>query len=398
MERMPGSEADWVRRREGNKTLLETTQVDPTTGVTTTWRKDLRYFTESRTDQLPNNPLYRYISRRSRPVQGEVSYSIGFHHGGLHKSINLSEDDLGLPELEMHVADEAETNHFFATYNGNNLSRIRVHHNSLDLHSTYQEILQHPLRENIQELAQLCRTEGVVAAFNPEMGIFHDVVDTTQEAYLQFAKNHRRDKINEAMRNWSDEEKGRAMHDVTIVVEGMTRQALLNFYDREEMTPIISELTELVIAELPFDYYSKERLQRSLLINDALKHRVAWILTANRDKHERLSDFTANFHLDQNPEGVIQVEIEDSQQEVIHRGQFRLGGKFRYEDYDYQILKAGENSMSASVTGILKREHELHIIVPARIDLQEFSTLIKTAESSGWERALEVADINYSKT
>lgn len=401
LDLMPHPRSDWKRQRKADRIRLECTQEDPLTGVTTVWCKDLRFFRESRTDRLPNNPLYRYVSRRVEPdaLPKEPDYVIESHTDGLHKEVSL-EPDVALSSwrIMLQIADESARDFFIATYKGKGLHQIRVHHNSTDLMVAYQANTEQPLPQNLKALAELCRIEGAVAVFTPEIGPLHDEPDTTQKQYLDYAKDLPEIKAAEVMKAWSEEEKTQAKLEVEVVVGGAMGEHLKNDYGQEEIDTITARLIDTVTGDLPFDFNTKEDIyQRMEIIADLLVSNVAMLLTSNRDKYESLSDFTANFYFDQEDKDMVSVVIEDSDFEVIHRGHLRFCEQYRYQEHDYGIYRDSQNRVIAEVSGILRPKPKLQIAVPEEIDLERFVKYIRLPDAIGWERALEVADIDYIK-
>lgn len=402
MDLMPGPGSDWKRRRrEDGVIILENTAVDPTTGVTTTWSKDLKYFRESRTDRLPNSPLYRYISRIARPgtIPYEPAYVIEELANGLHKEINLEPNTPLLSRgVELYIADETVQDCFFAKYKGNKLHEIRIYHNSMDLISVYQTLIEQPLPENLQALAQLCRIEGVIVAFNPYIGPVHGELSADQKKFLDWMKDEPERKTDESMKAWSEEERVKAKVEVSTMVRGTVVEHLKNNYSQEEIVVVSAGLEDQVLGDLPFDYSTKRSpLERIKIIVDSLVSNVAMLLTSNRFKYEELGNFAIDFYFDQNDRDEVGVEVEDLEQEVIHRGRLRFGEQYRYQEHDYGIFRDSKDRVIATVIGILRPRPKLQISVPAEIDLQEFVRVIRLPESVGWEKALDVANIEYKK-
>lgn len=397
LDLMPGPRSNWRRQRRSDRIVMECTQIDSVTGATTIWGKDLKNFRESRTDRLPNSPLYRYVSRQvelGNALQ-EPSYVIAKHADRLHKELTL-EPVTALPSWKvlLQIADESVSDFFFASYKGGNLYEVRVHHNSTDLMVAYQANLQQPLPNNLKALAQLCRIEGAVATFFPEMGPVHDEPNAGQREYLDWAKDEPKRKTDEIMRAWSEDEKTRAKREVTTIVSYTVVEHLKNECSLEEIGIVSAGLVDKVIGDLPFDFNSLEdTYQRVELIADSLVSNVAMLLTSNRDKYESLSDFTTYFYFNQDDDrDVVNVVVEDSEFEVIHRGSLRFGEQYRYQEHDYTIQKDSKAGVIATVAGILRPNPKLQILIPGGIDLDEFVRLIRLPVTVGWEQALEVAD------
>ncbi|MBI4035742.1 hypothetical protein HY383_02245 [Candidatus Daviesbacteria bacterium] len=380
---------------------MECTQIDAVTGATTVWNKDLKSFRESRTDRLPSSPLYRYVSRKieSGNIPQEPSYVIEKHADGLHKEVTLEPDTaLSSWEVWLQIADESVPDFFFVAYKRGELYEVRVHHNSTDLMVAYQDELRQLLPDNLKALAQLCRIEGAMATFYPEMGPIHDEPDTAQKEYLDWAKDDPKRKADEIMRAWSEDEKARARMEVVAIVGSTVAEHLKDDYSQEEIDAVSCDLADEVIGDLPFDFNTREdAYQRVELIADSLVSNVAMLLATNKDKYESLSNFTTYFYFDQDNKDVVRVVVEDSDFEVIHRGHLRFGERYRYQEHDYSLHKDSKASVIATVAGILRPKPQLQISVPERVNLDEFVRSIRFPEAVGWERALSVADIEYQK-
>lgn len=401
MERMPGPSADWVRKRKGDRVKVEVVQVDPNTGVTTIWAKHLKYFRESRIDQLPHSGLYRCISRSAKPgtIPEQPSYAIEAHHSGIHKHIALERaaDGLGLG-LKLHIIDESEPNHFFVNYQVDHLRSIGIHHNSMDLDAIYQSLKARPLGANLLELGEFYRNTGAVATFNPSMGVVGPELDGDQRLYLDWAQSETRWKRDKIMKNWTDEERARVIIEVGTIVKGAVTQHLGQDFQQPDLETLTSGLMDAVLVDLPFDFDTKEgTLDRLAVIADLVVRNTAMLVTANRQKYAYLSDFTANLYFSPPNREEIGIEIEDFEYEPIHRDSLRFGERYRYEDYDYLVTRDNSGRVTTRIVRILGRTTPLQVTVREEIDLEALTKLLTTPESIGWEKALRVADIELQK-
>lgn len=402
MDLMPPPGSDWERRRIGDRIKLEITQQNPLTGATTTWSKDLKDYRESRMDKISGSSWERYISRRVRPgkTPENPAYVIEKHDNGQHRSMRLQPSSGLLPwKVELYAADEPGQELFFATYNGSDLYEMRIRHKSINQMSVFQSQEEQSLPDNLRALAQICRREGAVSAFNPEMGPVHDELNADQKDYLDWVKDESKREADKSMKAWSKSERKRAMFEVIAVVSGTVNEHLRGDYSQEEIDTLAVGLMNKIISDLPFDFNTKaDDRQRIEEINDSLVINTAQLLASNICKYEELGDSSISFYFGQDNKNEVGLVIADADGiDIFQRGSLRFGGKYRYQEHDYGISKDPEGKIIAIVAAILRPNPKSRFMVPEQIDLQEFVRHIRVPESVGWEKALDLVDFGISR-
>ncbi len=400
-----GPEGEWTTVHSGPFVRLENVQVDPTTGVAITWHKNPgpNNFTESREEKLPNSSLYRFIYYEVKP-DGEIeekSYTIGSNENGLRKSIQftpLSEPPRS--DLMMLAKEEGSSVGFNASYKGDKLVEIEIDHSSFKLPAVLESLYQRQLSVNLKELAQIYKELGLNKTFYP--GLLMSIDRKNQEQYFDAEKSKQREKIDGIMEGWPEREKELFIMEVRSIVGGFVSACLKDEFQKSDMDDLSTALTVTVLEELPSDYNlikSEEFLsrERRLLTGRILFRNVVILLSKHQTLHDNLFDLETSFTFIDDE--VIEVEMRDgSTYESTHQGQMRFGETYRYDNYNYSMERAQDGKVTAAVSHIARPDHRSQIRVPQTIDLQEFTRLVTTPDSIGWEKALDVADIEYKRT
>lgn len=401
MERMPKS--GWKREKEGVRTLLFNVETDPITGVVTKWKKDLKFFFESRTDQLPNSPLSRSITRVAKPlaIPEDPKYSIDSIEDGINKKgVELERSTDGL-SLDIKMSAMEKPHLFSAYYSGDNLTQISIYHSTSHLGENYESLKKRPLSQNIQELAEIYGENGEAMTFSPSVGIVHTELDRSQKGFLEWEKSDYEKNFKEATKTWSDEERTRVTQEVKTVVSDRINQELGETFQKEDLDMIASRLTADILISLPSGFEMIEDPEQSRKIIELEMNRsMALLIAANKETYEMLNDFYVEIKFDKNdPENIfLGVFSEDlSGYELVHSNQIRLGKPYRYESQEYLIYRDEQGNIVTSVVNCFKPTLGVEVVVPEVVDSEKLKWLMTTPNNSGWEKALGVADIRLRK-
>lgn len=357
-------------------------QVDPATGIKTSWKKDIRSKNTTRSDVFPNG----YPLRNIFTCEYFQTYSVYSSEQGKHGSLSITKDG----SKDMEIGLDMEEGSFNAQYSeqGTLQSFNLFASNSNEAKEEETGDLEHFVRRkfdiNLRELADLFRFYGAT--------IFFPLVNILKDFDLESSKEKDFSSVlsDFKKRRWSSEDVETAMDKMALAVGIILEKELPNDLTEDEKTELIYCLS---INALKSFIQTTNDPNKNNLYFDVIKASVATTLFFYYNQLENSGFSSVHF---KKSDDVFRISIEGLEK-VFYEDALPFGEKRRYAEEEYGLKKTNSGTIR-----LIRRntftQSILDIEFPTSVDIHNFEQLITTENNKGWERSLPLIPISSRST
>lgn len=399
MERMPDARAGWQIPNKERPWIRTIHTLDPLTGVPTEWRQDLGLFRNRRIDTLPNSGFRRIITESKpnlefpvrlafKPLIDEITYRIEEMVGDIRYDASL-EDPVDLAsELRLGIDDSQENCLYNAYYRPNTLAEVEFF-----LPQTRpgleEEINKLSFAQNLNNLLDLVKIHGEIA-FVP-----HARFSNNPQQTIENAEKISLNDINNKAVNWTLDER----KTVAVKVAVWLRQLLQKFLPNEKSDgPEMSTMDKWLYLEtmrgLPRDFEMQTEKVQMASFEDASIFAVLNSLLEYERSLAEVTEYTATFTFG-SPAVPVDVKFSNMIGEFYHATKLQDGERQHFDIYDFSIER-GEN-ITVAFQRLVRPWHRFEFRVPQAVNVDEFRRIVSVGQSTGWEKAKEIAWARYIK-
>lgn len=209
----------------------------------------------------------------------------------------------------------------------------------------------------------------------------------------------RRDSLRDKSKTWSQNDFDRAL----LIISGaltvlLGPRILKGEYTQEQLEPLISPLTMMVLPNLPNEFPMINEDYQLEEVAQALRYVIESTLSRHYAGLSRGGSFAVGLKVSEDAPEQFNFKIWDGMRhEILVEQKVGLGETFSYDDWSYAVRDQGEGTLGLTVQDTRNNSNWFTLAFPKKVDYEEFDRLAFVEERIGWGKALETIGTHFTQ-